>query len=142
MATSGRYVAHIEDDNLWFPTHLEALKKVLQTADFGHLMHVWLKPDQSIDMLPSDLVGPKELWPRSQYGGNFFAGMTSSLARGWQSQPLSLASSFKARRCRSMKEHASLANGSTAFLMNAKRDDRRTPWAIDRKKKKCKAWVD
>jgi hypothetical protein len=59
MAASGRYVAHIEDDDLWFPTHLEELEKLLQIADFGHLMHVWAKPDESIEMLPSDLAIPE-----------------------------------------------------------------------------------
>ena len=56
MTASGRYVAHIEDDDLWFPTHLEELEKLLQTADFGHLMHVCAKPDDSIEMLLSDLA--------------------------------------------------------------------------------------
>jgi glycosyltransferase involved in cell wall biosynthesis len=56
---SGRYVAHIEDDDLWFPTHLEELERLLQTADFGHLMHVWAKPDESIEMLPSNLAIPE-----------------------------------------------------------------------------------
>jgi glycosyltransferase involved in cell wall biosynthesis len=59
MAASGRYVAHIEDDDLWFPTHLEELEKLLQIADFGHVMHVWAKPDESIEMLPSDLTIPE-----------------------------------------------------------------------------------
>jgi hypothetical protein len=59
MAASGRYIAHIEDDDLWFPTHLEELEKLLQIADFGHLMHVWAKPDESIKMLESDLRIPE-----------------------------------------------------------------------------------
>jgi glycosyltransferase involved in cell wall biosynthesis len=58
-AASGLYVAHIEDDDLWFPTHLEELQRLLETCDFGHLMHVWVKPDGSIDMLPSDLALPE-----------------------------------------------------------------------------------
>jgi glycosyltransferase involved in cell wall biosynthesis len=56
MAASGGYVAHIEDDDLWFPNHLEELEKLLQTADFGHLMHVFAKPDDSVEMLLSDLA--------------------------------------------------------------------------------------
>jgi glycosyltransferase involved in cell wall biosynthesis len=59
MAASGRYVAHIEDDDMWFPTHLEELEKLLQIADFGNLMHVWVYPDESIEMLPSDLAMPE-----------------------------------------------------------------------------------
>lgn len=60
MTASGRYVAHIEDDDLWFPCHLEELEKLLQTADFGHLLHVWAKPDESIEMLPFDLDMPEQ----------------------------------------------------------------------------------
>jgi glycosyltransferase involved in cell wall biosynthesis len=56
---AGRYVAHIEDDDLWFPNHLEELEKVLQSADFGNLMHVWAKPDGSVEVLPSDLARPE-----------------------------------------------------------------------------------
>jgi glycosyltransferase involved in cell wall biosynthesis len=59
MAASGRYVAHIEDDDLWFPFHLEEMEKLLQVAHFGHLMHIWAKPDESIEMLPSDLAIPE-----------------------------------------------------------------------------------
>ena len=59
MTASGRYIAHIEDDDLWFPTHLGELEKLLQTADFGHVMHVWAKPDESIEMLPFDLAIPE-----------------------------------------------------------------------------------
>lgn len=58
-AASGRYVAHIEDDDLWFPNHLEELEKLLQTADFGNLLHVWAKPDENVEMLPSDLALPE-----------------------------------------------------------------------------------
>jgi glycosyltransferase involved in cell wall biosynthesis len=56
---SGRYVAHLEDDDLWFPNHLEELERLLQTTDFGHLMHVWAKPDGSVEALPSDLALPE-----------------------------------------------------------------------------------
>src|SRR5947209_7445385 len=46
MAASSPYVAHIEDDDLWFPNHLEELEKLLEATDFGHLMHVWAKSDE------------------------------------------------------------------------------------------------
>jgi glycosyltransferase involved in cell wall biosynthesis len=59
MGASGRYVAHIEDDDLWFPSHLEELENLLNTVDFGNLMHVWAMPDESIEMLPSDLARPE-----------------------------------------------------------------------------------
>ena len=31
----------------------------METCDFGHLMHVWAKPDGSIEMLPFDLAMPE-----------------------------------------------------------------------------------
>src|SRR5438477_1043186 len=41
----GRYVAHIEDDDLWFPNHLEEMEKLLANVDFGHLIHSYVRPD-------------------------------------------------------------------------------------------------
>ncbi len=54
----GTYVAHIEDDDLWFPDHLQELKKLLATVDFGNLIHVWLKEDRSIEALSCNLADP------------------------------------------------------------------------------------
>lgn len=59
ITANGRYVAHLEDDDLWFPCHLEELEKLLQTADFGHLLHVWARPDGEIELLPCDLAMPE-----------------------------------------------------------------------------------
>lgn len=58
MSASGRYVAHIEDDDLWFPNYLSELEVLLQTADFGNLLHVIGYPDGSFHTLPSDLAMP------------------------------------------------------------------------------------
>ncbi len=55
----GTYVAHIEDDDLWFPTHLQELKTLLATVDFGSLIHVWLKEDRSIEALSCNLAEPR-----------------------------------------------------------------------------------
>jgi len=56
---SGSYVAHIEDDDLWFPNHLEELEKLLQTVDFGHVIHVRVNGDGNIEALPSNLAIPE-----------------------------------------------------------------------------------
>ncbi|MEA2787508.1 MAG: hypothetical protein QOF71_3612 [Candidatus Eremiobacteraeota bacterium] len=53
------YVAYLEDDDLWFPNHLEELEKVLQTAHFGNTIHVTAGPDERIVALPSDLGIPQ-----------------------------------------------------------------------------------
>jgi glycosyltransferase involved in cell wall biosynthesis len=55
---SGDFVAYLEDDDLWFPNHLEELEKLLLTADFGHTIHVTGHPDGHVDSLPSDLGKP------------------------------------------------------------------------------------
>ena len=53
--TTGDYVAYLEDDDLWFPNHLEELGKVLRTADFGTTIHVTGYPDDHVEALPCDL---------------------------------------------------------------------------------------
>jgi glycosyltransferase involved in cell wall biosynthesis len=52
---SGKFVAYLEDDDLWFPNHLEELEKLLSSVDFGHTIHVTGHPDGHVDSLPSDL---------------------------------------------------------------------------------------
>lgn len=52
---SGNFVAYLEDDDLWFPNHIEELERLFRTADFGHTIHVRGHPDGSVESLPSDL---------------------------------------------------------------------------------------
>jgi hypothetical protein len=52
----GRYVAHIGDDDIWFPNHLTELDRLLQEVDFGHLIHVEPKPDGEYEVLPSNIA--------------------------------------------------------------------------------------
>jgi glycosyltransferase involved in cell wall biosynthesis len=52
---SGNFVAYLEDDDLWFPNHLEELEKLLLTADFGHTIHVTGYPDGHVESRPSDI---------------------------------------------------------------------------------------
>ena len=56
MEARGRYVAHIADDDLWFPNHLEELEKLLRKVDFGHLIHVHVKPAGGFEVLAGDLT--------------------------------------------------------------------------------------
>ena len=60
---SGSYVAYLEDDDLWFPNHLEELEKLLLTVDFGHTIHVIGHPDGHVEALPSDIgIGEFRQW--------------------------------------------------------------------------------
>lgn len=56
---TGQYVAHIGDDDLWFPNHLEELEQLLRTRDFGHTLHVAAHCDGSVEALPADLANPE-----------------------------------------------------------------------------------
>ena len=44
----GRKVAHLGDDDLWFPDHLEVLGRLLETVDFGNVLQVRLLPDGTL----------------------------------------------------------------------------------------------
>lgn len=52
---SGNFVAYLEDDDLWFPNHLEELEKLLLTIDFGHTIHVTGHPDGHVHSQPCDI---------------------------------------------------------------------------------------
>jgi Glycosyl transferase family 2 len=51
----GQYVVHLEDDDLWFPNHLDELAELLSSVDFGHTLHTWLHADGRIETLLSDI---------------------------------------------------------------------------------------
>jgi glycosyltransferase involved in cell wall biosynthesis len=55
---TGRYVAQIADDDLWFPDHLSELAILLAKADFGNLLQVHVQPDGRIEILPGDIGFP------------------------------------------------------------------------------------
>jgi hypothetical protein len=60
LAQSGaRYVAHLCDDDLWFPNHLAEMEILLSTADFGNLLHVYVHPDGTIELLAGNLGRPE-----------------------------------------------------------------------------------
>lgn len=55
----GRYIAHIADDDLWFPNHLVEMGKLLDKVDFGNVLNVYANVDGSFRILPSDLTRRK-----------------------------------------------------------------------------------
>lgn len=44
QSARGTYVAHLADDNLWFPDHLDCIERVLGNADLGGTLFVAVKP--------------------------------------------------------------------------------------------------
>ncbi len=55
---SGEFVAHIADDDLWFPDHLSELAKLLAEVEFGNLLLMGMSPDGSPRFFPGDLGDP------------------------------------------------------------------------------------
>ena len=54
-AASSLYVAHLEDDDLWFPNHLAEIELMLQEVDFGHTIMLIANADRTLRPLLSDL---------------------------------------------------------------------------------------
>src|ERR1041385_4202708 len=55
QSASGPYIAAIEDDDLWFPNHLEAMQRLLDAFDFGNVLHAYVDGAGSVRLHPSDL---------------------------------------------------------------------------------------
>jgi glycosyltransferase involved in cell wall biosynthesis len=95
---SGKFVAYLEDDDLWFPNHLEELEKLLLTVDFGHTIHVTGCPDGHVEALPSDL-GKQEFRQRflddlfNRFGYSFCGHRLDAYRRlleGWAPAPVGM----------------------------------------------------
>jgi hypothetical protein len=55
---TGTLVAHICDDDLWFPDHLAELETLLTAADFGNVIHTQISPHGTVEALACDLADP------------------------------------------------------------------------------------
>jgi glycosyltransferase involved in cell wall biosynthesis len=53
---TGRIVAYHGDDDVWMENHLETLDALLRTVDFGHTVHIGIKGDGQLYVLPADLA--------------------------------------------------------------------------------------
>lgn len=68
----GALVAHIGDDDLWFPDHLRELAALLDEVDFGNLVQVDLEPDGALRVHAGDLADPATRRQMLEADFNFF----------------------------------------------------------------------
>lgn len=94
----GTFVAHLGDDDLWFPAYLDELSGLLADVDFGNLLQVELGPDGSTVVHPGDLADPSTRRRMQDAVWNFFgptfAGYRLAAYRalpvGWSPAPAGL----------------------------------------------------
>ena len=92
---SGDLVAHLGDDDLWFPDHLSELAALLAEVEFGNLMPMAMAPDGSPLYFRGDLADPDTRRKMLSKSWNFFgptvAGYRLSTYRrmpeGWAPAP-------------------------------------------------------
>lgn len=91
----GRYVAHLADDDLWFPDYLTELGQLLDEVDFGNLLQVDLEADRTLVVHCGDLaeeaVRRRMLTTSWNFFGPSFAGYRLDAYRrlptGWSPAP-------------------------------------------------------
>lgn len=54
----GRFVAYLDEDNIWLPHHLQTLSDLLQEADFVHGLQASVGKSGALSISPSDLSNP------------------------------------------------------------------------------------
>jgi hypothetical protein len=97
-AASGRFVAQIGDDDLWFPDYLSELAALLADVDFGNLLQAELSPTGNISVHVGDLGDPEVRDRMCKKKWNFFgptcAGYRLAAYRqlpvGWSAAPVDL----------------------------------------------------
>jgi glycosyltransferase involved in cell wall biosynthesis len=131
---SGRYVAHIADDDLWMPNHLEEMAELLQDADFGNTLHVSVLPNERLWLLPCDLSRPelRERMLREKFNrfGLSFGGYRLDAYRrlpvGWSPAPASLWTDLhmwrKFLRCDDLRFATRMTVTALCFLSSYRAD--------------------
>ncbi len=95
----GELVAHLGDDDLWFPAYLAELARLLADVDFGNLLQAEAEPGGGVLVRAGDLADPRtrarmleEPW---NFFGPTFAGYRLQTYRelpvGWSPAPPDLA---------------------------------------------------
>lgn len=91
----GRYICHIDDDDLWMPGFLDGMERLLDAVDFGNLLQVAVKPDGGLRLIGFDLGSPEVRNRMVNQRWNFFGPSVCGyrrtaydrLERGWSPAP-------------------------------------------------------
>jgi glycosyltransferase involved in cell wall biosynthesis len=92
---TGTYVAHIGDDDIWFPNHLAELERLLREVDFGNLLQCEIEPGGRTKILLNDLANPAMRCAMVESLTNFFGPTVAGYRRaaydrlsvGWSPAP-------------------------------------------------------
>jgi len=91
----GRIVAYCADDDLWLDDHLANVCAALDSADFVHTMHTWVKPDGEVAIIPVDIAAPEFRKVMTATKTNYFGPTVvahtlaayRALEKGWHPAP-------------------------------------------------------
>jgi glycosyltransferase involved in cell wall biosynthesis len=145
---AGRHVAHIADDDLWLPNHLEEMALLLSAADFGNTPHVSIQPGGQVDLWPGDLGRPalRQRMLKGSYNlfGLSFAGYRLEayrrLAEGWSPAPAGMPSDL--HMWRKFIRNAGMTFATRAvvtalqFASPARRD-----WPVERRREEIRSYA-
>ncbi len=122
----GELVAHLGDDDLWFPAFLAELARLLDVVDFGNLLQAEAGPEGTVLVRPGDLADPRtrrrmleEPW---NFFGPTFAGYRLAAYRalpvGWTPAPADLPTDLY--MWRKLLRHPGLRHGTRFAIEGVK----------------------
>lgn len=147
----GQIVCYLSDDDLWLPTHLEIMEKMLKTADFAHTFPVGVNTNGNLSGAIIDLSIPfyRNLF-LSKYGGEFriplrCGGHTLSfyhtLPYGWRTTPIGISTDvymwqqiLSQSTCKAI---SSMIPTTIAFPSPIRKS-----WTIERRREEIAFWTE
>lgn len=145
----GRYVAHICDDDFWFPAHLDEMEKLLAVIDFGNLRHTQVDPRGEVRSLPGNLAAPEirraMLHEKFNFFSPTFAGYRLDayrrLPEGWTPAPPDVWTDLYMWRKFLRRDDMSFATGDAITALHFPASAR-AHMALDQRAAENKAWFE